>query len=215
MQPFSITDHLFSSLIIEPDGNGVVYVAIATDTEEAGRQVALDAEAIQTLIDRLEPAGSRAIRDRERQQRSAERARKRQQETPHRPLRSQPQPAVSAEVRKDLTDRSKLGCEIGLPGCTGLACDPHHRHNRGMGGRHRAGKARYERLSMLIHACRSCHRQVTSPSGEARAEYLRRGLILQRGDDPLKVPVILGDGRMVWLTDDGDRLEEPPETAVA
>jgi hypothetical protein len=52
-------------------------------------------------------------------------------------------------LRPLIRQRSQGRCEIGLPGCQGIAVHPHHRKRRSQGGRND--------LRNLLHCCRSCH----------------------------------------------------------
>ena len=52
-------------------------------------------------------------------------------------------------LRPLLAQRSQGRCEIGLPGCQGIAVHPHHRKRRSQGG--------LNELRNLLHACGHCH----------------------------------------------------------
>lgn len=105
-------------------------------------------------------------------------------------------------IRAIVWVRSGGWCEIGLPGCTRVATDIHHRLGRKAGGRKGDAAERINQPSNLIHACRSCHRVVTSPVGEWRQEALDRGLIVLEHEVPAEVPCGLRTGP-VYLLDDG------------
>lgn len=107
-------------------------------------------------------------------------------------------PAVPAKVRAGLAARSGGRCEMTLPGCTGTATDPAHRLKQGMGGRQGAAKVEHDRLSNLLHACRTCHARTHSNPADA----YRLGLMLREGQAPEQVPVAYR-GRMVLLDNDG------------
>lgn len=120
-------------------------------------------------------------------------------------------PAVPAATKRSLAERSGGLCEAWLPGCLGKATDAHHRINTQAGGRHGAAKLEHDRLSDLLHLCRSCHTRVTNPVGEERVEYELHGLILRQHENPAMTSVVLGRARgRVWLSDDGQYLPEPP-----
>lgn len=100
------------------------------------------------------------------------------------------------ETRQLLAARSGGMCEI----CgTARAVDPHHRLGRKAGGTRRPW---VNRLSNIIHACRSCHQQVTDTNGR-RVEFEVAGWLLREGQDPLQVPVRLAVWGPVVLDDCG------------
>lgn len=107
-------------------------------------------------------------------------------------------PAVPDDLRADLKKRSKGYCEMALPGCLGVATDPAHRISRKTGGRKRAGKARLDRLSVILHACRRCH-----DWSEARpAESYDLGLKIKENAIPTQEPVVYR-GILSYLDDEG------------
>lgn len=116
--------------------------------------------------------------------------------------RYRPQPAVPADVRKTVADRSGGWCEIQLPGCLGEALHVHHRITTKFGGRHGAAKVEHDRLSDLLHACWLCHHVVTSPPASLPVYDL--GLCLKESQIPTQVPVLLYRGRAVFLDDAGE-----------
>ena len=85
--------------------------------------------------------------------------------------------AVPVEVRRVLAVRSGGVCEIGLVSvCLGQARDVHHRVRRGAGGRHGAARAASDRLSNLLHVCRSCHEWVHANPAVSRGAGWLLGL---------------------------------------
>lgn len=111
-------------------------------------------------------------------------------------------PAVPDDVRAALAQRSKGLCEMQLNGCTGVATDPAHRIGQGSGGRHGEAKVENDRLSNLMHACRTCHDW--SHAQDAEAKDL--GLRLKNGCIPPQEPVLYR-GVLSYLTDDGRVLD--------
>jgi hypothetical protein len=70
------------------------------------------------------------------------------------PLKAKPDNDYEREldaVRPLLRQRSQGRCEIGLPGCWGVARDPHHRKLRSRGGTNE--------LRNLLDSCPNCHRR--------------------------------------------------------
>lgn len=119
--------------------------------------------------------------------------------TPVKPaLSTQVRPAVPDNVRAALNKRSGAWCEMQLPGCTGVATDPAHRIGQGSGGRHGKAKVQNDRLSNLLHACRTCHEWTHREDELANDDGLR----LKNGCIPTQEPVLY---RRVlsYLTDDG------------
>lgn len=113
-------------------------------------------------------------------------------------LSTRVRPAASAQLREALVARSGGVCEMSLPGCTRVATDVSHRVGRKMGGRHRSGVAAVDRLSAVLHACRTCHQWCHSNPGLAYED----GLLLREGQDPTREPVLYR-GVLSFLTDDG------------
>lgn len=105
-------------------------------------------------------------------------------------------------VRAVVWLRSGGWCEIGMPGCTRVATDIHHRLGRKVGGRKGEAAEQINLPSNLVHTCRACHESVTSPVGERREEALDRGLIVLETETPAEVPCGLRTGP-VYLLDDG------------
>lgn len=110
---------------------------------------------------------------------------------------------VGLELLAALRVRSGGRCEMGLAGCQGWASDPCHRIARKAGGRRGAARALSDRLSNLVHGCRSCHDWTHAHPDEARLA----GLFLMEGTDPTAAPVRLARGLLghgwFWLADDG------------
>lgn len=113
------------------------------------------------------------------------------------------QPAVPDDVRALLLERSGGWCEIRLEGCQGRGVDPSHRKGSKAGGRKGAAKQAHDVASNALWACRSCHNDITSASGE-RLEFARdTGLLVLEHEDPAEVPVTLPQYGPVYLTDCG------------
>lgn len=75
-------------------------------------------------------------------------------------------------------------CEF--PDCGRLAMDPHHRRNRGMGGRHGATLTWINDLTNLLAACR--HHNWWATEGEPHEAWLM-GWRLKEGELPWLTPV--------------------------
>lgn len=123
-------------------------------------------------------------------------------------LKRKRKPAVPKATKTALEQRSAGWCEGGLPGCSRVATDPHHRQLVGMGGRHGAAKVQHDSLSGLLHLCRACHEYVTSASGARREYALDTGLVVLQHETPAEVPVTTPAltaryGGPVYLADDG------------
>lgn len=112
------------------------------------------------------------------------------------PKRSKP--AVPPARRKTLAERSGGECEVRLPACLGRATDPHHRITRKDGGRHGESKERSDKLSNLLHLCRSCHEWIHDCPANARND----GHLLREYQIPAQEP-LLYRGELVYLADDG------------
>lgn len=103
---------------------------------------------------------------------------------------------VSADFRVRLAARSNGCCEMTLPGCTYRATDVAHRISKKAGGRPLDD---LDRLSNVLHACRTCHRWThDSP----RAAY-DLGLMLKEHQDPEVEPVAYQNAGWVRLDDEG------------
>lgn len=102
------------------------------------------------------------------------------------------------DVRASAEERSAGWCEAQLPGCTGLATQPHHRVTRKAGGRHGAAAQRSDRLSNLLHLDASCHSLITDHPGRAYTY----GLSLREFEDPALTPVLYR-GELSYLDDLG------------
>lgn len=112
---------------------------------------------------------------------------------------SRPKPAVPADVRDALQERSSGWCEAQLPGCWAMATDPHHRVIRQRGGRHGEAKQRSDRLSGLVYLCRPCHDWAHAYPAISRP----MGLLLKQHHNPTQVPVRYR-GRLSYLDDAGE-----------
>ncbi len=83
---------------------------------------------------------------------------------------------VPVDVRRALEVRSGGVCEIAREGCLGRAWDVHHRVLRGSGGRHGSARQVSDRLSNLVHTCRSCHEWVHGhPAAAGESGWLLGG----------------------------------------
>lgn len=107
-------------------------------------------------------------------------------------------PAVPADVRAVLLERSGGWCELQLHGCHGQGTDPAHRISVKGGGRKGDAEERHNEPSNVLWACRSCHDWCHARPAEA----YELGLMLREWHDPLQEPV-LRRGELVYLTDDG------------
>lgn len=113
-------------------------------------------------------------------------------------LATRPTPAVPPDVRAVLQQRSTGWCEMELPGCLMVGTDPAHRISRKAGGRSGSAKARLDRASNVLWACRRCHDWChTNP-----AEAYDLGLMLREHHDPRQEPVVRR-GELVYLDDTG------------
>lgn len=116
--------------------------------------------------------------------------------------RTNPPPAVSPTVRALLLERAGGRCEVcGAPTLvTGV--NVHHRQPRGAGG---SKTPSVNEPPNLLHLCPPCHGLVESQ----RALAYTHGWLVKRPTDPACVPVLLWDGRTVFLTPDGTYQEAP------
>lgn len=106
-----------------------------------------------------------------------------------------PTSAVITIVR----ERSNGRCEF--PNCGRPAQDPHHRLERGMGGRGPKGPDFINTVPNILAACRH-HNQWVSNGQPREAE--RMGWLLREGDHPTQVPVqTCHDDLPIYLADDG------------
>lgn len=102
-------------------------------------------------------------------------------------------------------------CEF--PGCWQSAQDPHHRYERGSGGRGVKGPDWINNLSNLLAACRH-HNYWCSNVAPFQAHTM--GWRLNGSDLPWLIPVqTFHDPMPVWLCDDGTYTTWPPEDADA
>lgn len=122
------------------------------------------------------------------------------------PLRRAPlvqkriKPKLAVQQRARLADRSHGWCEIRWPNvCTGQATDAAHRIGEGSGGRHGAAAELNDRLSGVLHACRSCHQHCHANPAFARG----KGWMLRNGDRPAAEPVYYAGRGWRKLDDDG------------
>lgn len=94
--------------------------------------------------------------------------------------RKAPRPGnnFSEKVKRSVKSRSWGTCEVGLPGCTGILEQFHHRLMRSAGG---AGT-----LSNCCGICGPCHTYVHSHP----AWSYRHGLLIRRGRKPFEVTAI-------------------------
>lgn len=113
-------------------------------------------------------------------------------------LATRPAPAVPDDVRAALAARSGGRCELELAGCTGAATDPAHRISRKAGGRKGAARTRLDRLSNLLHACRTCHGWCHDNPVEAYED----GLMLREWHNPRHEPALYR-GELSYLTEAG------------
>jgi hypothetical protein len=113
-----------------------------------------------------------------------------------RPTRHRMPVDVAAVVKA----RSGGWCEIAAEGCWGTARELHHRVSQKLGGRHRAGRARIDRPSNVLHACRSCHLAVTD---HPRWAYLHGWSLRERQDSAMEPVLYRGD--LVYLDDAGQK----------
>lgn len=101
--------------------------------------------------------------------------------------------------RQTLVERSSGDCEMRLYGCFGRATEAAHRIKRGAGGRHGEALEENNRLSNLLHACRSCHAWTHASPNEA----YDLGLMLREHQDPSQEPVAYQNAGWVLLDDLG------------
>jgi hypothetical protein len=97
-----------------------------------------------------------------------------------------------------LAGRSGGWCEMRLSGCQGRAVDPCHRIGSKAGGRQGAAAIHHDRLSNVIHGCRSCHDWTHQHRLPAEA----LGLILPEHADTL-LRVVVYRGVPSLLDDEG------------
>lgn len=123
-------------------------------------------------------------------------------------MEQRPRRRSTKALKAALSVRSGGDCEIQQEGCQGRAVDPCHRIGTGMGGVHGDAIAESDRLSNVVHGCRSCGRWQHQHDLLAKAY----GQILPRHADPLQEPILLRYG-VVWLDDDGGWELCPPANA--
>lgn len=104
-----------------------------------------------------------------------------------------------ARVITIVAERSQGLCEF--PGCGALAIDPHHRYERGVGGRGPKGPDWINAPSNILAACR--HHNTWASNIEPR-EAERMGWRLRHFDLPWRVPVqTYHDPLPVYLDNEG------------
>lgn len=83
-----------------------------------------------------------------------------------------------------------------------------HRRPRGMGGTRRVdANSPANLLTVCGSGTTGCHGVMETD----RHVALEHGWLIPQTADPLREPVVLGSGRIVWLTADGQYAAEPPE----
>lgn len=114
--------------------------------------------------------------------------------------KKRPRPKLTAAQKRPLAERSGGYCEIRKTGwCHGAATDVAHRIAEGMGGRHGAAAEANDRLSAVLHACRSCHEWCHRNVAAAEEQ----GWMLRNGDNPLLKRVYYAGRGWCHLDDDG------------
>jgi hypothetical protein len=68
-----------------------------------------------------------------------------------------PKPKLTPAQKAPLLERSEGICEIGTAYCTYFATDVCHRRGEKAGGRHGEAAVLNDRLSNVLHGCRTCH----------------------------------------------------------
>lgn len=113
---------------------------------------------------------------------------------------SRPEPKLTPAQKAPLVERSGGWCELRIQGvCVEVAHDVAHRIGEGMGGRKGAAAELNDRLSNVLHACRSCHRYCHDYPATGRGH----GWMLRQGSNPLRSPVFYCNRRWVLLDDAG------------
>lgn len=107
---------------------------------------------------------------------------------------------VSAHLLRLLEERDGRECAW-----HGLACPnpdtlvPHHRANRGMGGR-----PSLDRIENLLLVCSHINGRMEDDTA-ILIEAMERGIKLPGYVDPADIPVTYGSGQSYWLRGDGTR----------
>jgi hypothetical protein len=104
------------------------------------------------------------------------------------PKQQRVKPAVPADVRALVGQRSGGWCEIGREGCWHRAMHVHHRQLQQNGGRSGEAKEEIDRLSNLLHSCGPCHSWVHGALNRREAEGY--GWIVRQCDNPASMPVV-------------------------
>lgn len=113
--------------------------------------------------------------------------------------------SFSSEVRAAIFERASGCCE--RCGRGGRDFEIHHRSPRGIGGVENDWTGLASNGLLL---CRRCHRWVEVN----RREAIESGWLLQLGDDPAAVPVLLHSGQVMLLDNDGSYRRFVPQLSV-
>lgn len=112
---------------------------------------------------------------------------------------------IPAKVKKLVLARDNHNCQLGLPGCLGLATEADHRANRGMGGSDVLNGP-----ECLIAACGLCNGAKEDATGGMLEQLLDRGVRVLKAATNAKTrercemtPVAYLDGRVCQLRTDG------------
>lgn len=116
---------------------------------------------------------------------------------------------VPHRIVKLVLERDGFECMIAGPRCLGVATEPDHRANRGMGG-----STVLDKPHCLIAACGICNGDKTAATGAWRAELVERGVIVEKAatnrETALRcmyTPVVDRRGRLWFLLPSGTRVE--------
>jgi hypothetical protein len=124
--------------------------------------------------------------------------------------KSAPKPKLTVVQKRPLLERSEGVCEIGTAYCTHFATDVCHRRGEKAGGRHGVAAVLNDRLSNVLHGCRTCH----NFTGMWPKTAELNGWRLTELADPLAERVNRR-GRLVLLDDEGGVFDADTRDRVA
>jgi hypothetical protein len=124
--------------------------------------------------------------------------------------KSAPKSKLTTVQKRPLLERSEGVCEIGTAYCAHFATDVCHRRGEKAGGRHGDAAVLNDRLSNVLHGCRTCH----NFTGQWPKTAELNGWRLTELADPLAERVNRR-GRFVFLDDEGGVFDASTRDRVA